>query len=148
MAKSAIDTHMSIGCSSLQLNGNCRKQQNLDSSSAGIPEWTRNTISIRNSGGLEESSRPCPRRHNRRCDKTRLHSSSSRAEHFGGLEFMVVPFEDPRNEDLILSAIVCAVLVEKKLTMPNANTAPSPRTIPYPQPTLRGGAIAISVVSR
>lgn len=59
---------------------------------------------------------------------------------------MVVAFENPCNQNLG-SYQSCHMgecsSEEKWLTIPNAKTAPRPRTIPYPQPTLRGGAIAI-----
>ncbi len=56
---------------------------------------------------------------------------------------MVVTFEDPCNKDLLVSVGSTSLLEKRRPTIPNANTAPRPRTIPYPQPTLRGGAIAI-----
>jgi len=140
---------MSIGCSSLQLNGNGCKQQNLNGGTTGIPEGTRNTISVCNTRTLQQSCSPGPGRDDSRCDKTRFHGSSSRAEHFGGLEFMVVSFEDPCNENLLPLAHASSMnnkyIERKKLTIPNANTAPKPRTIPYPHPTDNGGAIAILV---
>lgn len=62
---------------------------------------------------------------------------------------MVVTFEDPCYEDLeivvslLLKVELGGIGDEEELTMPKANTAPRPRTIPYPQPTFKGGAIGI-----
>jgi hypothetical protein len=91
---------MSIGSSSLQLNCNGSKQQNLHGSSTGIPERSRNTISICNTGALKQGSSPSPRRDDSRCHETRFHGPSSCAEHFRGLQLMVVTLEDPCDQDL------------------------------------------------
>jgi hypothetical protein len=62
---------------------------------------------------------------------------------------MVVTLEGPCNKDLCGLARCFSILEPGgTLTIPNANTAPRPRTIPYPQPTLKGGAIAIFVFCR
>ena len=62
---------------------------------------------------------------------------------------MVVTLEDPCDKDLFDFVRYFSILEPGgTLTIPNANTAPRPRTIPYPQPTLKGGAIAIFVFCR
>jgi hypothetical protein len=49
---------------------------------------------------LQERRGPSPGGDDSRCHKTRFHSSSSRAEHLGGLQLIVVTLEDPCNKDL------------------------------------------------
>jgi hypothetical protein len=49
--------------------------------------------------------------------------------------------EERKGRDSI--EVVMVGSAEGELTMPRANRAPRPRTTPYPQPSLRGGAIGI-----
>jgi hypothetical protein len=58
---------------------------------------------------------------------------------------VVIPFEDPGDENLRVSEKRVIVFGWYEQTMPRANKAPRPRTTPYPQPTLRGGAIGILI---
>jgi hypothetical protein len=91
---------MSIWCASLQFNGNGCKEQNLNRSSGSIPERARDAISESNAGALEKGSSPGPGRDDSGSDETRLDSSASGTEHFRGLQFIVVAFQDPCCEDL------------------------------------------------
>lgn len=60
---------------------------------------------------------------------------------------MVVAFEDPGDEDLVqrVREMICGEywigIWRSVRTMPKAKIAPRPRTMPYPQPRLSGGAI-------
>lgn len=98
-----------IGCSSLQLNGQSGKEDNLHGSTWCIlererevshwfnyteqmfsyPERSWNSISVCYTGRLEKCSCPCPTGHNGGSDKTRLDCSSGRVECFWRL-FLIV----------------------------------------------------------
>lgn len=145
-SKSSFDNFkesMCIGRASLKLNSKSGKQQDLDGGSRRIPEGPGNTILVRDGGALQEGSSPGPGRDDGGCHETRFHCSASCAEHFGGLKLMVETFEDPRDENLVIVRYMTLMLIIYVLTIPNEKRAPKPRTMPYPQPTLRGGAIGI-----
>lgn len=74
--------YMSIWSSSLELDGDGSEKQNLDGSTAGVPERTTDSVTIRNRCRLKKSSSPSPRTDDRRGYKTRLDSSSGSTEHF------------------------------------------------------------------
>ena len=55
-----LEESVSIRSTSLELNCNTGKQQNLDRSSRSIPERPRYTVFVGNGGALQKSCSPCP----------------------------------------------------------------------------------------
>lgn len=95
---------MGIGRAALQLNGESSEQDDLDSSTRGIPEGTRDTIGVGDSRRLEQGSGPGPGRHDGRGDETRLDRSASRAEHLRGLKLGIV---SDRDDMLVANLAIC-----------------------------------------
>lgn len=73
----------------------------MDRRSGSIPERTRDTISKSDAGALQESGSPGPGRNDGGGNESRFDSSASSAEHFRGLQFIVVAFENPGGENLL-----------------------------------------------
>jgi len=94
-----LEEGVSVGRASLELDSEGGEEENLDGSTRGIPEGARNTVAVANTGALEQSGGPGPRRHDGRADQSRLHGTASRVEHLGCLEFPVVSFQDERHQD-------------------------------------------------
>lgn len=90
---------MRIWCSSLQLDRKRSKQDDLHSRTRSIPEGSGDTISIGNTGTLQQSGRPSPAGDDSGSHKTTLDSTASSGEHLGGLHLHVVAFEDEGGQD-------------------------------------------------
>jgi len=106
---------VSIRSSTLQLNGQSREQDNLNSSARGVPERSRNTtrsklavidaanllnsLVICDRRGLQQSSSPSPGRNDSSGDKTRFDGATSSREHLRCLQFIVVSLEDEGGQN-------------------------------------------------
>lgn len=125
-----LEEGMGVGGASLELNGEGRKEQNLDRGTRGVPEGTRDTVSVAHAGALKEGCGPGPRRDDGGSDETGLDGATGRVEHLGCLEFAVVALQDERHQDHACRRLAWAGRNLARRDSPSAKKAPRPRTMP------------------
>jgi hypothetical protein len=64
-----LEVRVGVGSTPLELDGEGCEEQDLDGGASGVPEGTRDAVSVADAGALKEGGGPCPRRHDGGCDQ-------------------------------------------------------------------------------
>lgn len=85
-----LEEGVGVGRTTLQLDGESGEEKNLDGGTRGVPEGAGDTISVADTGRLQEGGSPGPGRDDGSTDETALDGSAGGGEHLRGLQLSVV----------------------------------------------------------